>query len=85
MTKGARSTEKAWNPRFVAFAKASGYASPEEMPRGAETNAAFMGWISRQKVAFAKALPEAMLGDTVGDHDAFTTFCERPSVPHDER
>lgn len=70
-----------WNPRYVAFAASNGLTPEAQLdadraayPGGCMVP--FMAWISERKAAFRKAVPMAMMGDAIVDHDAFTLFLE---------
>lgn len=68
-----------YNPRYVAYAHANG-RTPDDMltydyeqyPGGCMTG--FILWISSRSTEFWKEHPEAFLGDTIVDHNAWDTF-----------
>jgi hypothetical protein len=64
----------AWNPRYVAYAKANG-KSPEEMIEASQKSmVGFILWIGGQVVEFRKVHPEAFVGSSIRDHAAFDRF-----------
>ena len=75
-----------WNPRYLAYCKAHGNRTPEEM-HAHDTQAwpggcmgGYITWIHRQLHAFLQAHPEHERGGvlvTLEAHEAFTAFLNR--------
>lgn len=81
MKEYALKRERAWNPRYVAFAASQDRTPEAQLEHDRQKfqggcMVPFILWISEKKRTFRARHPELCIGDAIKDQDAWTRFLQ---------